>query len=663
MSALAPSRRALRGPAWIREPALVVPALVAVIAAGLAGISHSHHLGGLPGLIRGSAASLILFLVCGEALGRWLTPAPWRRLCWFFALPLGAVASGLVLMAFGVAHVPLRVSLWVTLALGLAASWWVRRHPQAHDSAPAQPAASGSAPGALLTDRRSLLAWAVVLAIVFCVALIPAGRTNGDTIYGQNPDASQVVGIAVLFQHVPPTATDDALPLDVVPQEWRFRYPIFYPLAAASSLSHFDPIRVFPAMVALLAVIAVLGFALLAVAFLGAPKAAGPAVAAVLGFSWVVQYLAWHPYWNQMWGLALMPYTLLFGWKAARDWDGRSVLLCVLFLLALWFAYPLALPYPVVILVALVIAYWRKPTMPRVAGPRAWLAVVVGLCLLLPAVVGSILKLKEAISQLLTPGSDLWGGDITHFISFGHFVGTGGDIVAALAVAAVAAFGLPGLERRAALALGLVLSALCLLDLRFRLVSSGPYMDFKHLSFVGTLVLTLAASAVLRLIWSRSRLTLLGAALAIAWTVPALRLDRANAIAQQQQVTAAMFQIRDWAAKLPAGASVSVDVPASDGGAQLWAVYMLGDHPVNSPTPVIGTTYAYAPKGGRADYSLDLRYYPNVDPAVKRPFPPGFATVEPPVFVNGQFVLRRILWPKQLDWYPQTASTKLTEVG
>ena len=68
------------------------------------------------------------------------------------------------------------------------------------------------------------------------------------TIYGQNPDAHQVAGIAVLFQHVPPTGTDVALPIDTVPSPWRFRYPIFYPLAAAAQLGHLDPITAFPAI-------------------------------------------------------------------------------------------------------------------------------------------------------------------------------------------------------------------------------------------------------------------------------------------------------------------------------------------------------------------------------------------------------------------------------
>ncbi len=54
----------------------------------------------------------------------------------------------------------------------------------------------------------------------------------------------------------------------------------------------------------------------------------------------------WHPYWNQLWGLALFPYALLFGWHALAARSGRAATLFVLFLVALELAYPLALPYP-----------------------------------------------------------------------------------------------------------------------------------------------------------------------------------------------------------------------------------------------------------------------------------------------------------------------------
>jgi hypothetical protein len=632
---------------------VTVPGAVFLAAVVLALLIHAHHVQGVPGIVRGSVASLVLFVVCGDALAQALVPAQWWQLTPLFALVLGAAASGMALMAFGVAHVPMHVSLWLTLAIAIAASVLVRRRGLGE---------RGAVAAAGRPSRWGTLGpWLAVLAIVYLIALIPAARTGADTIYGQNPDASQVVGVAVLFQHVPPTATDDALPLDTVPREWRFRYPIFYPLAAASSLSHFDPIRVFPSMVALLMVICAFGFGMLAVEFLGAPPAAGPAVVGVIGLSWVVEHLAWHPYWNQLWGLTLFPYALLFGWRFVRDGGPRVGVLAALCMLMLWLAYPLGLPYPLVILAALLVAYWRRPRMPTLASARAWAGAIVVLVLLAPAVVGAVIKCAQAISQLLTPSSLLWGGDIHRFVQYGMFAGTGGGIVPALLVLAIAAWGLRALPRRAAIALGAVLAALCLLDLRFRLVSSGAYMDFKHLSFVGTLVLTLAAAAVMRLIWSGRRAPVLaGAALTLAWTGAALAQDRSDGFLLPQQVSPQMFQIRQWAALLPPGSSVRVDIPAHGvGGFQLWAVYMLGSHPVDSPTPVLGTTYAHANYGVRADYSLSLRYYPNANPAIKIPYPPKLYAVNPPLFENSTFVVRRIVWPRKYDWIPDSALQRL----
>ena len=53
-------------------------------------------------------------------------------------------------------------------------------------------------------------------------------------------------------------------------------------------------------------------------------------------------------------------------------------------------------------------------------------------------------------SQLVTPNAGLWQGDVTTLLPVGRFVGTGGGILAALAVAAVAVFALRALPRAVA---------------------------------------------------------------------------------------------------------------------------------------------------------------------------------------------------------------------
>lgn len=641
----APARPSDKGAALrARRPRLdwVFAGALAVLTLALANPTKAHF-GEMPTVALATLATLVLFWVSGEALCRLLAPASLVPLRLLLALPLGAIASALLLTALGLAHVPLHVSLWVVLAAGVASTALARRRDGAADG-----------------GGRGLAPWLVTLALIGAIALIPAWRTGSATIYGQNPDAHQVAGIAVLFQHVAPTGTDVALPIDTVPGPWRFRYPIFYPLAAASNLSHLDPIRVFAAMAAILLVVSALGFGLLAVRCLRAPGWSGPAVGTAVALSASTLHLVWHPYWNQLWGLAMLPYALLFGWLAIEQLDARAAVLFVLVMVMLGLAYPLALPYPLVIVGALALASWRTIHLPRRLRSNLWVAAVVGVLVLAPAVIGAGIKLEQGLSQLLDSHSALWGGDITHLTPVGKFAGTGGGIVPVLLVAALAVFALRGAPRRMAWAFGVVLALLCLLDLRFRLSRTGAYMDFKHLSFVGALIVALFAITVARLTSSRSSRWLgAGLLIAIAWGGAAAYQDHLEIILSGEQVTPEMFQIRQWAARLPPGASVRVDVPPS--GTQLWVVYMLGDHPVDTPRPVRYTTYAYAPPGVRADYSLSLRDYPSNDPDQHRPFPVvGFAQ-NPPLFSNDQFVLRRIVWPRRYDGYADTSSERLIE--
>jgi hypothetical protein len=286
--------------------------------------------------------------------------------------------------------------------------------------------------------------------------------------------------------------------------------------------------------------------------------------------------------------------------------------------------------------------------------------VLLGVVVLAPAVIGAAIKLAQGLKQLVSPHGGLWGGDIVHLTPSGKFVGTGGGILLAIPVLVAAVPALLALPKRYGRPFALTLIALCLLDLRFRLAKTGAYMDFKHLAFVGALIVALAACTLARLVSSGSRRWVIaGVLLALAWTGEATYRDHRETVYSGQQVTPEMFQIRDWAKRLPPGASVRVDVPPS--GYQLWAVYMLGNHPVDAPHPVIFTTYASAPPGVRADYSLSLRYYLNPNPAIKKPVPAvGFA-VNPPLFENNTFVLRRIAWPRKYDYYPDTSSTRLIE--
>jgi hypothetical protein len=367
-----------------------------------------------------------------------------------------------------------------------------------------------------------------------------------------------------------------------------------------------------------------------------------------------------------------MPYVLLFGWQALEHLDLRLGVLCALMTVMLALAYPLALPDPLVILLGLAIAYRRRPHPIAMLRSRSWIWALLAIVVLAPALAGAAVKLEQGVSQLLTPGGALWGGDVTRLLPVGWFVGTGGGLIPALAVAAVAVVGLRRLPRVVGWAVALAIGVLVLVDIRVRLASDGAYMDFKQLAFVGTLVLGIAAAGVTGLVAEglaalrgaigRQRLALAGGAAlaALGWAAAAGAQDHHEIAGTKAQVTPEMFQIRAWAARLPPRASVRVDIPAS--GVQLWAVYMLGAHPVDSPTPVLYTTYAHAPYGWRADYSLALRFYPVPGPDGRpRRFPLPALARNPPRAENDQFVLRPIVWPARLALTPSTASQRLIE--
>lgn len=631
--------RLVRPRTWGAEGrwAVRVVLLVAGFALVLALLTGARRLGALPDLLRGSVAALVLFGVSGDALAVRLCPPALQPVRPVLALALGMAAGPLALTVLGILHIPLAVTLPLVLVAGLAASWWVRRRGGREAVAP--------------LDVHVLVATAAVGVLLGCVVLIPMWGSGVVSVPGINPDAHQVVGSAALLQQAPPDATRVQLGLDHIPTVWGSKWPIFYALAAASNLSGLDPLGAFPTMAALLAVLAALGFGALAGEAFGLGRRGGLVVAAVSGLSWVTIHLAVHPYWNQLWGYAALPWALLLGWLALNGrGEARAAVGCGLLLLLIALAYPLLFPYPVVILVLMAVALRRRPRLPawgRRGGPIGF--VLLGLILLVP-LLAAVQKLSQAGSQLIHPGGAVWGGDVTSFIPFGDFVGTGGGILPALVILALAVWALVRVvPRRLALALGAALALFALLDVRLRTVPSGTYMDFKHLAFTGSLVVALGATGAVSLLRHRRReAAVLGAVLLAAWGVGAMIRDRREFKEHWVQVPPELSEIRDWSRALPPGTSVRIDIPQS--GVQLWAAYFLAEHPVDSIDPVLFTTYAHPPWGAIADYSLALRVIPLR--ALRR-----LGVTGPPIRENRQFVLRRIVVPPG-NTLPPTASLR-----
>jgi hypothetical protein len=430
-----------------------------------------------------------------------------------------------------------------------------------------------------------------------------------------------------------------------VPSAWRFRYPIIYALAGTSNLAKFDPIFVFPAMSGLLVMLAALGFGALAVLCLRAPLGAGPWVAMATPLNAVVLHQAWHPYYNQLWGLALLPWAIALGWYAARERSRPAGIAFLGLLVMLALAYSLVVFYPLVVFAGMVWAHrLPRPRLPRPRGLGQWAGtVVVGLLLLIP-LLGAVNKIGLGVRQLVDIHANLWGGDIFVFTPLGEFVGTEAGVLGMLAVLAVAVAAVLALTgRREAIALAGLLGVCALFDVRLRISDRGQYMDFKHLGYLGAIVVAVAAAGLVAAVFSRRRALAAGAiALAAVWTAVAIGRVRDETFATPEQVTADMLLLREWARDLPEDASIRMDIPPS--GNQLWVQYMLAGRRLGTPFPVLNTTYAHAPFSIAADYVITPKFVPgpDIDKRKRWPRPPYSGPVVDESF---SFVLRRLDMP------------------
>ncbi len=95
------------------------------------------------------------------------------------------------------------------------------------------------------------------------------------------------------------------------------------------------------------------------------------------------------------------------------------------------------------------------------------------------------------------------------------------------------------------------------------------------------------------------------------------------------QVTPEIFALRDWPERLPADASIRLDIPPT--GEQLWVAYMLHERPLSSLVPVLGTSYPALYRSHKADYAIVTKGIPR---------PPGADAT--PVLRNGHYRLYRL---------------------
>lgn len=596
-------------------------ALILALSAGVAGLSA------VPGVLRTAVVAIALFALCGYAAARTLARGELEPNRALLVLPLGAAISALSLAILGLLHVPLKVSLVVVIVVAAAAALQARRCP------PPAATAAGTGRSALIRVGLPLL----LAALVGGISLLPIFRTGFATVPGQNGDAIMVVGTAVLLAHAPPTATREDLPISHIPLEWRSKYPIYYPLAAVSTLAGEDPIQAFATITALILALTALGFYLFARFVLRAPPWVALLALFIVPLDRIVIYVTIHPYYNELWGQFALPFILLAGWHYLSAPDRRSGALLALFGLLGLLAYPLMLPFPALFLVTTGVVLWRRRVgederprwvaalrLPR-PRERAWLwipvvAIAIPVCLVLGR--GFLEKTTSALA-VLAPWTDLsgWHGTALGYLPWPTFVGMPGsswlDFAGLAIICLLAGYGLTRVpkEVRTPLAVMAVLTAL--IGVYFRARTDGELFFFKDLAFLGPYLLMLALIALARLALAPARTR---AALGIAGLTASLVVVAAGAATEinstYDNATRSVLALRTWSRELPRGSSIRIDVPPS--GSQLWATYMLYRHPETALAP-LGGIFPHPPLLRKADYVIALRSQARPSDAVGAP--------------------------------------------
>jgi hypothetical protein len=569
---------------------------IATLAALAVAFKFGVHKAGVDGLTttvwaagRVLAAALLLFGACGFGVTRILLPAALRRHEVLWVLPVGACTSTLALTALGYARVPFWVALPLVIAGGLALSVHAVR-----------------ARGTGRPWPRELVWPAYLGALLACVALIPFFAAGFATVIGTGSDAHLAAGTGELLRHKSPTGTDVPAPVDRMPVLWRSKPPIYYGLAAVATLSGLETWEALTPLVTLMFALAAIGFFVLVRDLLGAGLGTALAAMAVTGLDRMVVHTVSVPYYNQTWGYFTLPFALVLGWYAVHERSRPAWALVALFLGLGAFAYPLALPIPL-LAIAVFFALSLRERGGRIASPSVlrerrsllW-AVPLGLLLAIPVL--GVLEKSITAAKAVLPGESLrnWGGDLLGFFPAHQFFALPSDKLWWLAVGTMlvlAGMALANVARPLAFGLAGVIIAFLLIAVYFRQRDYGWYFEFKALAFVAPLVLACACAGT-------ERLRRGGPAVLAVLCVAAALSGRQETMKTGYFLTREIVGLRDWAKDLPPGASVRLDMRPAE---QLWAGYMLAARPTCSTIPLLGTAYPHVPYSRDAGYVLATR--------------------------------------------------------
>lgn len=648
MSTLAAGKSG-RAPSRLPQPegraaGIAVAAALAAVALGFAWDAGVKSTSAVPDVARVLAAAGLLFTAAGYAPARLLLPrAMLPHLA--VAVPLvGAAVSSLALTVLGFLHIPIEASLAIVVGGGAVAGVLLRRR-----RGPARAPAEDLAPAGGVALR---LLWpAYIVALIVSITLIPTWRAGFASTTGQNGDAVVAAGTAEFLSKTPPRGEDTDLYVDRMPSNWRSKYPIYYALAGVSELSGLAPTQAFATMMSLMLAMAAAGFFLLAYHALAAGAIGALLVMALVPFDRILVYLTVQPFYNQIWGVFALPLILLFGLRFLREPSRGAAGLTLLFLALGAFAYPLMLPFALLPLGLTALILWRRHRaegsspgwiaaleLPR--GRRARIGWIATAVILSPAAAIAVLGVLEkawAAAEVVVPGSDLTGWNalpvylpLHKFFGFVDPLGIGWLPVACLLLAA--GWWCLRLRRETGVPLAVTIAAALLAGAYFMAREHGAFFYFKDLSFLGPLVVAVAVAGLAGLAAMRSgKLRALGLAGLAFLALNAAVGSRLEAFDATPQLTREILELRDWARELPPGSTYLIAVPPS--GQQLWAGYMLAEHPVSATEPLVGTTFPFPPGGLKADYLVDR-------PRERRP--PRRFVVGPPVRRNATFRVWRM---------------------
>ena len=335
----------------------------------------------------------------------------------------------------------------------------------------------------------------------------------------------------------------------------------------------------------------------------------------LVGMNRIELFTGMHPYFNQTWGYMATPFAIVLAWYVVRHRTRGGVLLFAAFLGVVAFAYPLALPVPLLRGDRLRGVRAPPPRAVAAAGPaaaqQAQLLWIVPLFLLLILPLQGVLEKAggvDARARARLLARQL--GRRPHALLPRALLPRPRRRRPALVGDAAASRGLVLALRRAPRdirwGLGAIVAFGVLAALFFRPREYGWYFHYKALAFVAPLVVAAAAVGLSRLRWQWV------AVVALLVLVGVTRNGAAHEIGTTfDQLPKSMLELKQVDALLPADASIRLDMPAD--GRMLWAGNVLSDQPLCSQRPLLNTSYPHVPISRAADYVL-------VDDDWRKPF-------------------------------------------